>query len=184
MSSNLEEMARQLVGDDGLPNLFFVTDCQGRVLALVTTTEDEAIEVALCLEGADTVEDRQTGLVWQDERLEAVALRREAQAERERRPPPAGLEGRSEGQSLVDAGDRSDERNAQCKALAGMLRQDRESLGAIRAIVARSEEAQTALAALEAWADIRDLLYPDGEAARSRAVERAKRDRGESWRGV
>lgn len=183
MNVDLEEMARQLAGDDGLPNLFFVTDCQGRVLALATTTEDEAIEVALRLEGADTVEDRQTGLVWQDARLEAIALRQEAQAERERRPPPAGLEG----QSLVDAGNRADERNVPCsegKAPAATLQGQRELLGAIRAIIDCANQRETALAALEAWADVRDLLYPESEAARSRAVEKAQRDRGEPWRGV
>ena len=82
MNPNFEEMAKQLVGDDGLPNLFFVTDRDLKVLAVVTTTEDEAIEVALRLEGADKVEDRQTGLVWQDARLEASRLRAEAQEKR------------------------------------------------------------------------------------------------------
>lgn len=66
VSSLLEEMARQLVGDGGSPNVFFVTNREAKVLALVMTTEDEAIEVALSVSGAYQVEDRQSGVLWTD----------------------------------------------------------------------------------------------------------------------
>ncbi len=62
---DLEELARVLVGDDGQPNVFFITDRELKVLALVTTCKEEAIAVARVLAGADTVEDRQEGLIWQ-----------------------------------------------------------------------------------------------------------------------
>lgn len=61
---------------------------------------------------------------------------------------------------------------------------DGELLGKIRAIVIRAEAARTALAALSGFADLRDLLFPESEAAKLRAVEMAKKAAGKPWKGV
>lgn len=59
-----------------------------------------------------------------------------------------------------------------------------ELLRKIRGIVIRTEASRTALAALGGFADIRDLLFPESEAAKIRAVEMAKKAAGKPWKGV
>jgi hypothetical protein len=60
---NLEDMARDMVGDGKSPNLFFSTDNKGKVLAIVAGTKTDGIKVGKAL-GAYLVEDRKTGEVW------------------------------------------------------------------------------------------------------------------------
>jgi len=60
---NLEEMAKDLVGDSKSPNMFFLTNSDGKVIALVATTKTDAVRVATTL-GAYLVEDRKHGEVW------------------------------------------------------------------------------------------------------------------------
>lgn len=61
---NLENIARDLVGDGKTPNLFFVTDKAGLVRAILRTTKSEAIRVAGVVTGAYLLEDRKNGEVW------------------------------------------------------------------------------------------------------------------------
>lgn len=60
---DFQEMARQLVGDGKMPNVFFVTDNQGVVLAVVTTNRGDATQTAVAI-GGYLVEDRLEGCVW------------------------------------------------------------------------------------------------------------------------
>jgi hypothetical protein len=59
---HLEDMARDMVGDNKAPNLFFVTNEAGNVIAVITDITD-AIEFAKTT-GAYLVEDRKSGEVW------------------------------------------------------------------------------------------------------------------------
>jgi len=59
----LEDLARQLVGDQGAPNVFFVTDKRGTVVAVIL--EEEAALRFAQRNGSAAVEDRSTGVVWE-----------------------------------------------------------------------------------------------------------------------
>lgn len=63
MNLDFEQLATQYVGDGNQPNLYFVTEYSGKVLAVVTTTYNDAATVAESI-GAYLVEDRNTGIVW------------------------------------------------------------------------------------------------------------------------
>ena len=60
---NLQDLARDMVGDGKAPNLFFVTDSAGKVLAITSTTKSDAVRVAGVV-GGYLVEDRKHGEVW------------------------------------------------------------------------------------------------------------------------
>jgi hypothetical protein len=60
---DFEQLATQYVGDGNTPNLYFVTDSTGNVIAVITTTLDDAIRTAEVI-NAYLVEDRLTGIVW------------------------------------------------------------------------------------------------------------------------
>lgn len=60
---NLEDMARDMVGDGKSPNMFFATNSEGKVLAIVAGTKTDGIKVGKAL-GAYLVEDRKNGVVW------------------------------------------------------------------------------------------------------------------------
>lgn len=62
----LETLAREMVGDGGTPNAFFVTD--GGNVTMVTTNEEEARRAWECLADRlplqeSALEDRQTGVL-------------------------------------------------------------------------------------------------------------------------
>lgn len=61
---NLKGMARDMVGDGKSPNMFFLTDPKGEVLAVLKTTKSEAIRIAGVVNGAYLLEDRKHGEVW------------------------------------------------------------------------------------------------------------------------
>lgn len=66
MKLDFEQLASEIVSDGETPNVYFLTDNTGRVLALVTTTQADAVRVAEAI-GAYLVEDRMTGVVWGSE---------------------------------------------------------------------------------------------------------------------
>jgi hypothetical protein len=71
MRLDFEALATQYVGDGNTPNLYFVTDNTSNVLAVVTTTLEDAENVASTL-GAYLVEDRLTGIVWTSEAFDRL----------------------------------------------------------------------------------------------------------------
>ena len=65
----LKALATKLIGDGGSPNVFFVTEGVGtNVLAFIEGDyEAEAIRLGEQFPGPITVEDRQSGVVWENE---------------------------------------------------------------------------------------------------------------------
>jgi hypothetical protein len=60
---NLQDLARDMVGDSKSPNLWFLTDSAGKVMAIISTSKTDALRVANSI-GAYLVEDRKHGEVW------------------------------------------------------------------------------------------------------------------------
>lgn len=66
---DLNALARKIVGDGEGPNLYFVSQYNrkgGTVLAVVRELE-QAIAIAEDYKGAMMIEDRKTGVVWENE---------------------------------------------------------------------------------------------------------------------
>lgn len=60
---NLQDMARDYVGDGKSPNMFFATDAKGKVLAVIASNKTDAVRFATS-SGAYLLEDRKHGEVW------------------------------------------------------------------------------------------------------------------------
>jgi hypothetical protein len=65
--NNLDELARQMVGDSGSPNLFFVS-VDGRVKGVFNSEKDARRYAGeLRYDGSVLIEDRKQGEVWGNE---------------------------------------------------------------------------------------------------------------------
>lgn len=60
----LDELATEFVGDGGRPNMVFVTNASGNVIAVLALPLKRSIWIASQIDGAWRAEDRLTGEVW------------------------------------------------------------------------------------------------------------------------